>query len=162
LFASFPRLIAGYHVFRRLSMPRHPPCTLNSLTTFIDHRLPQGMRATYERPTMGQIISRRASACSRPTQSPLLKVTASDAHARLIAKKVLDDSPAKTEKTKAPAGGLSPPIPKYKPGESQSIETCPAPGDTSATQASQNLLLNLYSLVKEHCKEPVKAPYKGA
>src|SRR5256885_6272243 len=42
LFASFPRLIAGYHVFRRLSMPRHPPCTLSSLTTFIDHRLPSG------------------------------------------------------------------------------------------------------------------------
>ena len=38
LFASFPELIAGYHVFRRLSMPRHPPCTLSSLTTFIDHR----------------------------------------------------------------------------------------------------------------------------
>ena len=38
MFASFPELIAGYHVFRRLSMPRHPPCTLSSLTTFIDHR----------------------------------------------------------------------------------------------------------------------------
>ena len=38
LFASFPRHIAGYHVFRRLSMPRHPPYTLSILTTFIDHR----------------------------------------------------------------------------------------------------------------------------
>jgi hypothetical protein len=38
LFASFPKLIAGYHVFRRLSMPRHPPYTLSILTTFIDHR----------------------------------------------------------------------------------------------------------------------------
>ena len=38
LFAGFPMLIAGYHVFRRLSMPRHPPYTLSSLTTFIDHR----------------------------------------------------------------------------------------------------------------------------
>ena len=38
LFASFPEHIAGYHVLRRLSMPRHPPCTLSSLTTFIDHR----------------------------------------------------------------------------------------------------------------------------
>jgi hypothetical protein len=37
-FASFPELIAGYHVFRRFSMPRHPPCTLKNLTTFIDHR----------------------------------------------------------------------------------------------------------------------------
>src|SRR3712207_5934135 len=38
LFASFPELIAGYHVLHRLSMPRHPPYTLSSLTTFIDHR----------------------------------------------------------------------------------------------------------------------------
>ena len=38
LFASFPEHIAGYHVLRRLSMPRHPPCTLSSLITFIDHR----------------------------------------------------------------------------------------------------------------------------
>ena len=46
LFASFPRHIAGYHVFRRLSMPRHPPYTLSILTTFIDHR--QGESATSE------------------------------------------------------------------------------------------------------------------
>ena len=38
LFASFSRLIAGFHVFRRLSMPRHPPYALSNLTTFIDHR----------------------------------------------------------------------------------------------------------------------------
>ena len=38
LIASSPELIAGFHVFRRLSMPRHPPYTLKSLTTFIDHR----------------------------------------------------------------------------------------------------------------------------
>ncbi len=36
--ASFPELIAGCHVLRRFSMPRHPPCTLKSLTTFTDHR----------------------------------------------------------------------------------------------------------------------------
>ena len=40
LFASFPKLIAGYHVFHRLSMPRHPPHTLSNLTTIIDHRRP--------------------------------------------------------------------------------------------------------------------------
>jgi hypothetical protein len=39
-FASSPELIAGYHVLHRLSMPRHPPYTLSSLTTFIDHRHP--------------------------------------------------------------------------------------------------------------------------
>jgi hypothetical protein len=38
LFASFPEHIAGYHVLLRFSMPRHPPYTLKSLTTFIDHR----------------------------------------------------------------------------------------------------------------------------
>ena len=29
---SLPQLIAAYHVFRRLSVPRHPPCALSSLT----------------------------------------------------------------------------------------------------------------------------------
>lgn len=38
LVADSPEHIAGSHVFRRFSMPRHPPCTLNNLTTFIDHR----------------------------------------------------------------------------------------------------------------------------
>jgi hypothetical protein len=38
LVTGFPWLIAGSHVLRRLSMPRHPPYTLSSLITFIDHR----------------------------------------------------------------------------------------------------------------------------
>jgi hypothetical protein len=38
LIASSPEHIAGFHVFRRLSMPRHPPYTRKNLTTFIDHR----------------------------------------------------------------------------------------------------------------------------
>jgi hypothetical protein len=32
LFASSPKLFAGYHVFRRLSLPRHPPHALIHLT----------------------------------------------------------------------------------------------------------------------------------
>jgi hypothetical protein len=32
LFASSPQLIAGCHVLRRLSLPRHPPCALSHLT----------------------------------------------------------------------------------------------------------------------------------
>ena len=32
LFASSPKLIAGYHVLRRLSSPRHPPHALSHLT----------------------------------------------------------------------------------------------------------------------------------
>lgn len=35
LFDSSPRHIAAYHVLHRLSTPRHPPCTLNSLTTIM-------------------------------------------------------------------------------------------------------------------------------
>ena len=35
LFDSYPRLIAAYHVLHRLLAPRHPPCTLSNLTTFI-------------------------------------------------------------------------------------------------------------------------------
>ena len=34
-FDSSPRHIAAYHVLHRLSTPRHPPCTLNSLTTLM-------------------------------------------------------------------------------------------------------------------------------
>ena len=39
-FASSPELIAGCRVLHRFSMPRHPPYTLKSLTTFTDHRHP--------------------------------------------------------------------------------------------------------------------------
>ena len=35
LFVNYPRHIADFHAFHRLLMPRHPPCTLNSLTTNI-------------------------------------------------------------------------------------------------------------------------------
>ncbi len=31
-FATSPNLIAGYHVFHRLWLPRHPPCALHCLT----------------------------------------------------------------------------------------------------------------------------------
>ena len=32
LFSGFPKLIAAYHVLRRLLAPRHPPHALSSLT----------------------------------------------------------------------------------------------------------------------------------
>src|SRR5215210_251153 len=35
-----PRLIAAYHVLLRLSAPRHPPCTLSSLTNLKPNSLP--------------------------------------------------------------------------------------------------------------------------
>ena len=35
-FDRSPELIAAYNVLHRLCTPRHPPCTLNSLTTFMN------------------------------------------------------------------------------------------------------------------------------
>ena len=35
LFDGSPELIAAYHVLHRLSTPRHPPCTLNSLIAWL-------------------------------------------------------------------------------------------------------------------------------
>ena len=37
-FDSSPGLIAAYHVLHRLSTPRHPPCTLSSLVTWMTNR----------------------------------------------------------------------------------------------------------------------------
>jgi hypothetical protein len=43
-FASFPKLIAGCRVLHRLSIPRHPPYTLCSLTIFIECRRQRACR----------------------------------------------------------------------------------------------------------------------
>jgi hypothetical protein len=56
LFASFPELIAGYNVLRRLSMPRHPPYTLSSLTTFIDHRHSEISNLRFEIPDSAGVL----------------------------------------------------------------------------------------------------------
>ena len=51
LFVNYPRLIADLHAFHRLLMPRHPPYTLNSLTTNIQlfpSRQPEGQQAWRE------------------------------------------------------------------------------------------------------------------
>ncbi len=52
-FDSSPGLIAAYHVLHRLSTPRHPPCTLSSLTTLIRGCQPKARcsRTTLRRPT---------------------------------------------------------------------------------------------------------------
>ena len=43
---SSPRLFAAYHVFRRLSVPRHPPCALSCLTCskLLRNELPKPLR----------------------------------------------------------------------------------------------------------------------
>ena len=57
LFDSSPRHIAAYHVLHRLSTPRHPPCTLSSLTTFMRGCHPEGFHLT-KRPLHIQRSSR--------------------------------------------------------------------------------------------------------
>ena len=52
LFASFSRLIAGFHVFHRLSMPRHPPYALSNLTTIIDHRRSRSAASSRHSPVL--------------------------------------------------------------------------------------------------------------
>ena len=48
LICSSPKLIAAYHVFRRLLMPRHSPCALISLTIFwFSERIMQFHRRNY-------------------------------------------------------------------------------------------------------------------
>src|SRR3954465_2294085 len=76
--ASIPELIAGYNVLRRLSMPRHPPYTLSSLTTFIDHRHSSTLRLKFAFETSDLRFSGRAGRNKR-------SITCQ------IAKKVLDD-----------------------------------------------------------------------
>jgi hypothetical protein len=131
-FASFPGLIAGCHVFRRLSMPRHPPCTLSSLTTFTDHRPARAWRAV-QRPAIGQIKDNKrhgdGPASCRPGRA-------------LVAKKVLDDPPDKTKRPCRVPAGLGPTHAKLNTGGSQfSVGAAVRRG--SAQTAPQNLLLNL-------------------
>jgi hypothetical protein len=74
-FASSPELFAGCRVLRRLSMPRHPPYTLNRLTTFIDHRLTSppnttGRRGCGERPRVSPKRCPTTPALRKDTSSP--------------------------------------------------------------------------------------------
>src|ERR1700761_8883619 len=41
---GFPKLIAACHVLHRLSLPRHPPCALSSLTIELTHTHPADFR----------------------------------------------------------------------------------------------------------------------
>lgn len=50
---SYPRLIAACHALLRLLTPRHPPCALNSLTTWTQHSHPRRAAFREDRPAMG-------------------------------------------------------------------------------------------------------------
>ena len=54
VFDHFPELIAVCHVLHRLDTPRHPPCTLSSLTTLMkscDQVVPVRIESRTSRPT---------------------------------------------------------------------------------------------------------------
>ena len=72
-FASSPELFAGCRVLRRLSMPRHPPYTLNRLTTFIDHRLEPRPKTTGG--AASDHASRRKGARRHPPYGKTLPLT---------------------------------------------------------------------------------------
>ena len=129
LFASFPRLIAGYHVFRRLSMPRHPPCTLSSLTTFIDHRPHPGRMSPYERPIMGQINTRRASNLLITALRPWVLPTPKTSDSRpSIRQKGARRSSGQDRKDQGIHGGFKSMNTQIQAGRSQSIEACTTGG----------------------------------
>jgi hypothetical protein len=69
-FASFPELIAGYNVLHRLSMPRHPPHTLKSLTTFIDHRHSEDADAALSRGRLAPVTFHYDYNIFRPAGEP--------------------------------------------------------------------------------------------
>jgi hypothetical protein len=148
-FASFPGLIAGYHVFRRLSMPRHPPCTLRSLTTVTDPRPVSGQETGRTTPAgngSDQSHSRggtRPQPPAPPASLPYGPATRSEGgvnHAHRSRQKGARRSPpAKTEDhANASRGDRS----LFCRGARL--------GGYRRTHLSINLLLNLYSLVKEH------------
>jgi len=131
------------------------------LTTFIDHRLHPGRMNTYERPTMGQIISDGLLLAHVRPAATTIKSDRIRRSRPSYRQKGARRSSGQDRKDQGIHGGFKSMNTQIQAGRSQSIETCTRRG-IPATQASQNLLLNLYSLVKEHRKEPVKAPYKGA
>ena len=57
-----PRLIAAYHVLRRLLVPRHPPCALSSLTGIFTKVLPLCLPSVSY--SIVKELARRASAAS--------------------------------------------------------------------------------------------------
>ena len=115
-FASFPELIAGYHVLHRFSMPRHPPYTLKSLTTFIDHRHAASLRPSEPKPCGP------AGRAERPT-------------ARTSAARSITDqqSPKRCSTTSA----------RQKDQSSGGGSTLAGPGIAEVSTLQLNLLLNL-------------------
>ena len=74
LFDSSPGHIAAYHVLHRLSIPRHPPCTLSSLITLITdcHTPPKNPRKRKSHCDTQQALTNTA----KPTSSALHSHTA--------------------------------------------------------------------------------------
>jgi len=120
------------------------------LTTFIDHRPPpgQGRVRTNNQQWVRSIHAGLLTCPSPPSHTRYCLLQDKSDPRPSIRQKGARRSSGQDRKDQGDVGGFKPTPPKYKP-EDRSLSK-PAPqGDTSG-QASQNLLLNLYSLVKEH------------
>lgn len=90
-FDHSPELFAAYHVLLRLSTPRHPPCTLSSLTTlmrswplknprrrsfgFFPMSIPRGQANSFDSPQFGSSApTQLAAAPKRPTTLELRSI----------------------------------------------------------------------------------------
>src|SRR5258706_9465053 len=105
-------------------MPRHPPCTLNSLTTFIDHRLHPGRMNTYERPTMGQIISDGLLLAHVRPAATTIKSDRIRRSRPSYRQKGARRSSGQDRKDQGIHGGFKSMNTQIQAGRSQSIETC--------------------------------------
>jgi hypothetical protein len=106
-FASSPELFAGCRVLRRLSMPRHPPYTLNRLTTFIDHRLTSPPK-TRTKNTKGRVrrattrLAEKVPDDTRPTERQTLLAQPGGDHRKGSAGAGVADSSARSSRRLEP------------------------------------------------------------
>ena len=111
-----PELIAAFNVLHRLCTPRHPPCTLSSLTTFMNS-------CAQTTPVFGQITLRRPAHARRrglthptvliPTHPPmnLSKIKAVSHHLSAFSRHPLSQA----LKHPQMPGGLRPHLPPLEP-----------------------------------------------
>ena len=150
-----PRLIAAYHVLRRLLVPRHPPCALSSLTGILTKVLPlclpsvsysivkelaQRASAASGRPRACRQRSLSAPPCHFPTEPSLVSGGDSGARTRSLrlAKPALSQLsyiPAANRRGRPPRGpgalvglgGLEPPTSRLSGVRSNQLSYRPTP-----------------------------------
>ena len=70
-----PRLIAAYHVLHRLSAPRHPPCTLSSLTMKLEYLSIRRILSLLTRFSCQRTLDRSGSTLRLAARRPSIRAT---------------------------------------------------------------------------------------